>query len=358
MRALSDFNLADLEAALAGAGFRRVHARRILRAFYDGNGEVDLGTLGVGKSLHAWIDANLRQRQSRVVRRHQSADGTVKLLVGFDGGGGGGAAETVVMPSHRPDRAAVCVSSQIGCAMGCDFCASTTTGLERDLTSGEITEQFLHASREAAGAGRRIASLVFMGMGEPLLNLDNVIAAVERIADNTLGAVGYRNVTVSTVGIVPGIDRLAEKGLGVHLALSLHAPDDETRSRLVPMNRRWKVRDIIDAAKRFQLRMGRPVNVEYCLLGGVNDADVQAHALGELLEGWRAQVNLIPYNAIGAGVSGAVYVRPSARRVERFVSILASRGVAVHARVTRGDDIAAACGQLRRTVDLQLNPRS
>ncbi len=150
-RALSDFDVATLGAALREHGFLPLHARRILRAFYDGNGSVDLDALTVGHELKRWLDENIAVRQSRVLRRCASADGTVKLLIGFDGSG---AAETVVMPSHRPDRAAACVSSQIGCAMGCDFCASTKSGLERDLTAGEIVEQFLHAAAEADTAGR------------------------------------------------------------------------------------------------------------------------------------------------------------------------------------------------------------
>ena len=355
MQSLADFNLDTLGDALASRGFPRVHARRILRAFYRGHGDVDLDALPIGKSLQLWLRAHVRVRQSRVLRRHESSDGTVKLLVAFYAGG---AVETVLMPSHRPDRAAACVSSQVGCAMGCDFCASTKNGLERDLSAGEIVEQFLHVAREAATGGRRVATVVFMGMGEPLLNLDEVIGAIGRIADRSLGAIGYRNITVSTAGIVPGIDRLAEADLGVHLALSLHAPDDATRSRLVPANRRWCVRDIVGAAQRFQARTGRPVNIEYCLLAGANDSDDQARLLAELLRGWRAHVNLIPYNAIGAGVSGVAYQRPAAERIERFTELLRGEAVVTHVRQTRGDDVAAACGQLRRTLHLPLSPRS
>ncbi len=355
MPSLTDFNLDTLQRELASRAFPPVHARRILRAFYDNHGEVDLDALPIGKSLQRWLREHVRVRQSRVMRRHASADGTVKLLVGFDAGG---AVEAVLKPSHRPDRAAACVSSQVGCAMGCDFCASTKNGFERDLSAGEIVEQFLHCAREAASGGRRVASLVFMGMGEPLLNLDAVTGAIARIADRSLGAVGYRNISVSTVGIVPGIERLAQADLGVHLALSLHAPDDATRSRLVPANRRWSVGEILDAAQRFQARTGRPVNVEYCMLAGVNDSDEQARLLADLLRGWRVHVNLIPYNAIGAGLSGTVYQRPAAERIERFTELLREANVVTHVRQTRGDDVAAACGQLRTTLHLPLSPRS
>jgi 23S rRNA (adenine2503-C2)-methyltransferase len=185
-----------------------------------------------------------------------------------------------------------------------------------------------------------------MGMGEPMLNLGNVIAAIRRIADPVLGALGWRHVTVSTVGIVPGIDALGAADLNVHLAVSLHAPDDATRSRLVPMNRRWPVREIVEAARRFQERSGRVVTIEYCLLAGVNDSDGQAELLAELLRGFRAHVNLIPYNPIGRGVSGVEYVRPTDACLARFAQILQSKGTVVHARETRGDDVAAACGQL------------
>jgi 23S rRNA (adenine2503-C2)-methyltransferase len=251
------------------------------------------------------------------------------------------------MPAYRADRAAGCISSQIGCAMGCDFCASTKCGLERNLTAGEIVEQFLLLKREAMRDRRRLRSLVFMGMGEPMENLDNVIGAIRRIADPAMGALGWRQITVSTVGIVPGIDQLADANLNVHLALSLHAPDDETRSRLVPMNRRWKVAEIVAAAKRFQERTGRVVTIEYCMLAGVNDSNEQGELLARLLQDFRAHVNLIPYNPIGTGLSGTIYIRPTEQNVAHFARILQEHGVVVHARRTRGDDVAAACGQLR-----------
>ncbi len=290
-------------------------------------------------SYNRRMPASIQVGRSRVLLRQRSGDGTLKLLIEFDGGG---AVECVLMPSHRPDRAAACVSSQIGCAMGCDFCASTRNGLERNLSDHEMVEQFQHLAHEAASLGRRIRSLVFMGMGEPMHNLDAVMAAIQRIARD----IGYRNITVSTVGIVPGIDRLADADLGVHLAVSLHAPDDETRSRLVPTNRRWNVADIIDAAKRFQHRTGRPINIEYCLLEGINDSDEQAVLLANLLAGWRVHVNLVPYNSIGSGLSGRIYARPSLNRIDRFSSVLRENKVVTHTRVTRGDDITAACGQL------------
>ncbi|MCY3021059.1 MAG: radical SAM protein [Planctomycetota bacterium] len=239
MKALTDFDIESLEAALARCGHKPAQAARILRAFYNGAGHVDLAGLRLGRTLLAWLRDNTLERRSRVVARSESADGTIKLLLGFERGG---AVETVLMPTPFAERAAGCLSSQIGCAMGCTFCASTRRGLERNLEAGEIVDQYLHLREQAVASRRRVATVVFMGMGEPLLNLDNVIAAIKRIAGRGMGELGWRQVTVSTVGIVPGIMKLAEAGLNVNLALSLHAPDDETRSRLVPLNKRYGVR--------------------------------------------------------------------------------------------------------------------
>src|SRR5437764_4590841 len=271
-----------------------------MRAFYDTHGHPGWEQLDIGAALRRHLQHETPARRSRILRRHRSADDTIKLLIGFDGTGGGtarSAVESVLMPAYRPDRASGCVSSQAGCAMGCDFCASTRGGLERDLEAGVIVEQFLHLKEQSARLARRLRTLVFMGMGEPLLNFDNVVSAIKRIADPNLGGLGWRQITVSTVGIVPAIDRLAELDLNVHLAVSLHAPDDATRSKLVPMNRRYTVAEVIDAAKRFMQHTRRIPTVEYCMLAGINDSDDQAAMLAERMSGFRAHVNLIPYNS-------------------------------------------------------------
>ena len=345
-RALVDFDLTRLSEALRGAGLVPSHAVSLLRSFYSGAGEIDFSHLNVGPRVEAWLRQEVPLRRSNLRQNIQSSDGTTKLLIGFPDGG---AVESVLMPGFRPDRAAACVSSQIGCAMGCDFCASTRRGLERNLEAGEIVEQFLHLKAHAAGLGRRITSLVFMGMGEPMHNLDNVMAAIDRIAHPQLGALGWRQITVSTVGIIPGIDRLADANLNVHLALSLHAADDETRARIVPSNRRYPVGEIMAAARRFEAKTGRIPTIEYCMLAGVNDGDDQARMLCGLMAGFRAHLNLIPYNFSGAGLSGVIYRKPAEQRVQAFLHILRAGGVVAHRRVTRGDDVNAACGQLRET---------
>jgi 23S rRNA (adenine2503-C2)-methyltransferase len=341
---LADNDVESLAKQFADWGFKPIQAGKLLRAFYEGDGEVDWQELKLGKQLQAKIEAETKPLASRLLTTRTSDDGTSKFLLGFDRGG---AVECVLMPAYDPTRAAGCVSSQIGCAMGCDFCASTKSGFERNLEAGEIVEQFLILRRRASAVGRRLATLVFMGMGEPMHNLENVIAAVRRIASPQMGNLGFRNITISTVGIIPGIERLAEADLNVHLALSLHAPDDATRSRIVPTAKKFSVREIVAAAKRFQERTGRVVNVEYCLLEGVNDSDQQANALADLMRDFRAHVNLIPYNPIGPGLSGATYRTPPPAKISAFGQILRSRGVVAHIRRTRGDDVSAACGQLR-----------
>jgi len=344
MSSLADYDRAGLEAELISAGQKPVHAVMVLRHFYRSNGRVDAADIPVSKGVQRYVSEQMSSRRSRVSARTVAADGTTKLLVGLEAGG---AVESVLMPGFQPEMAAGCVSSQIGCAMGCDFCASTRGGLERNLEPGEIVEQFLHLKQEAAAIGRRLRTLVFMGMGEPMLNLDAVIAAIRRIADPDLGGLGWRQVTVSTVGIVPGIDRLAEADLNVHLAVSLHAPDDATRSRLVPMNRRYKVMDVMSAARRFAARTRRVPTIEYCMLAGMNDSDEQAELLADLMAGFRAHVNLIPFNPIGPGVGGTIYARPGSERMGAFIHRLRERGVVAHFRAARGDDVNAACGQLR-----------
>ena len=347
MKALSDHDISSLREQFETWNCPPSHADRLLSSYYNSGGVIDLAALKLGKALTAKLETEIPLRQSHVLTKSASSDGTVKLLLGMKRGG---AVETVLMTTNIAERAAGCVSSQIGCAMGCDFCASTKGGLERNLEAGEIVEQFLHLRENAIATNRRLSTLVFMGMGEPLQNYDNVIAAIKRIADNKLGGLGWRQITVSTVGIVPAMHQLADENLNINLALSLHAPDDETRSKIVPMNKRYPVKEIIDATKRFFELTGRITNVEYCMLDGVNDSDDHARMLAELLKNFRTHVNLIPFNAIGTSLNGVVYKRPSDERLESFIEILKAGGVVTHFRKTRGDDVNAACGQLRERI--------
>ena len=219
--------------------------------------------------------------------------------------------------------------------------------------AGEIVEQFLGLKREAAVSGRRLQTIVFMGMGEPLLNLEAVLEAVRRIADNRLGALGWRQVTVSTVGIVPGIDALTASGLNINLAVSLHAPDDATRAQLLPMGRRFSIQEILAAADRFQASRGRPVTIQYCLLKGVNDSIEHAHVLAAVLGTRRMHVNLLRYNPTGLSLRGVAYEPTADATAEAFVHVLRSHQIVAHFRRSRGPDIDAACGQLRRRVEVK-----
>lgn len=342
-RALADYSLSELEQQFAAWGVKPAHAVRVLRALYrDG----DFNGFAVPTALVARLGTDFAPSAAALAARQVAADGTAKLLLRL---ADAKTVEAVLMPDHDGDRAAGCVSSQVGCAMRCDFCATTKTGFERNLTAGEIVEQFLALRREAAAAGRRLQTIVFMGMGEPMLNLDAVLAAVHRMADNRIGGLGWRQVTISTVGIVPGIDALTASGLNVNLAVSLHAPDDATRVQLLPTGKGFPIAEILAAADRFQAsRGGRPVTIQYCLLNGVNDSVAQAGLLARLLNGRRVHVNLLRYNPTGLSLQGRAYEPSTDASADAFIAELRQHGVVTHFRRSRGPDIDAACGQLRR----------
>ena len=359
--ALAHFSLAELAQHLAAWGYKPSHAARVLRAFYATGG----GAWVEDSAQHLRLPAGLAEKlqtlappslnsqpstlnssvPSALAARQVAADGTTKLLLRLHDSR---TVESVLMPDFRADRAAGCISSQVGCAMGCDFCATTKTGFERNLTAGEMVEQFLALRREALAVGRKLQTLVFMGMGEPMLNLDHVLAAIDRIADNRLGALGWRQITVSTVGIVPGIDALTDAGLNVHLAVSLHAPDDATRAQLLPVGKRFPIADILAAADRFQASRGRPVTIQYCLLRGVNDTPDHARTLATVVGTRRMHVNLLRYNPTGLSLRGVAYEPTDDDTADAFAAILREQKVVAHFRRSRGPDIDAACGQLRR----------
>ena len=258
--------------------------------------------------------------------------------------GDGVAIETVLMVS--PSRATVCVSSQAGCAMGCTFCATGQAGFERHLDTGEIVEQ---VARAAIASPRPVTNVVFMGMGEPLANVDATEAAVRRLHDDF--GISARRITVSTVGVVPGMRALAAWDLPVTLAVSLHAPDDDLRDTLVPLNRRYPIADVLDAAAAYAAVRGRRVTFEYAAIAGVNDAPEQARALARLLRplgALGAHVNVIPLNPT-ADFAGSA---PDPARIRAFADALRGAGVNATVRRNRGTDIDAACGQLRRRVVL------
>jgi 23S rRNA (adenine2503-C2)-methyltransferase len=271
----------------------------------------------------------------------RSADGTVKLLLAtWDGH----AIETVQIPAGREDaateRLTVCVSSQAGCALACTFCATGQMGLARNLTIGEIVEQVYRA--EQPGEPRRVDNIVFMGMGEPLANPEAVISAVRLLGAPAGYGFSPRRITISTSGLVPQMQRLAREGIPVRLAVSLHAPNDELRSQIMPINARYPIAQVLGAARAYAEAIGRRVSYEYVMLADVNDARSQAAQLAALLRGEPAHVNLIPYNE-----TGAEYRASPPERIGAFARALRASGVACSIRASRGRDIAAACGQLK-----------
>jgi 23S rRNA (adenine2503-C2)-methyltransferase len=249
--------------------------------------------------------------------------------------------ETVLM--LYPNRATVCVSCQVGCAVGCAFCATGLMGLSRNLGAGEMVAQVVGAAREARRRGRELTNIVMMGMGEPLQNYAEMMKFINIIHDPEGLDIGARRITVSTSGIVPKIDALAEEPLQLNLAISLHAPDDELRSRLVPINRRFPIATLMAAVDRYIARTGRRVSFEYALMRGVNDGEQTASDLATLLRGRLCHVNIIPLNPVEL----LPYERPEPAGIQRFADILHMAGIPTSVRYSRGLDIDAACGQLR-----------
>jgi 23S rRNA (adenine2503-C2)-methyltransferase len=283
------------------------------------------------------LPAGLRERLAERVplsalsldQEAKSDDGTVKALFGT---GDGRPVEAVLM-RFRDGRRSVCVSSQSGCPLTCSFCATGQMRFGRNLTASEILDQALHFRRSEA-----IDHCVFMGMGEPMMNLDAVLGACERLPD--LG-VTHRRTTISTVGWVPGIEQLTASEMPIRLAFSLHAPDDALRSELMPVNERYPLAEVLEACRRHHRVRGRRVFIEYVMLAGVNDRHEHAQQLADLLDTEAFKVNLIPFNPTGSGFQGS-----SPKAIEAFRSVLAARGLPVTVRLTRGRDIDAACGQL------------
>jgi 23S rRNA (adenine2503-C2)-methyltransferase len=276
---------------------------------------------------------------SEIVRHSTAADGTEKLLLELPGSG---RIECVLL--RDGPRRSICISSQVGCAMGCVFCASGLDGVDRNLTTGEIVEQMLHLAR-LLPQEERLSHIVVMGMGEPLANLDQVLAALgEASRDDGLG-ISARRITISTVGLPPAIRRLAEIECRYNLAVSLHAPNDELRNRLVPVNRKIGIDDVLEAADVYFEASGRRLTFEYVLLAGLNDRPEHARELASRLRGRTALLNVIPYNP----VAGLPYATPSAAAERKFREILEAGGVNVQFRRRKGDEINAACGQLRRS---------
>jgi 23S rRNA (adenine2503-C2)-methyltransferase len=293
----------------------------------------------LSKELRERLQERFEVYASRVDRQSVSADGTIKLLLRWPDRA---ASECVLIPEET--RRTACVSSQVGCPVGCRFCASGLGGLERNLTTGQIVEQVLRISGLAQAAGAKLSHVVFMGLGEPLANYDAVVRAVRTLNAPWGLNIGARKITISTVGLPKQIRRLAEEGLQLNLALSLHAPTDELRVQLIPWARQIPIADLREACEYYFEKTGREITLEYVLLRGVNDGRTHAQQLARFAGRFRCNVNLIRYNA----VEGLPFARPASEATRAFQESLRQYGVNAHIRTSRGLDIEAACGQLRR----------
>lgn len=271
-----------------------------------------------------------------IAEKQVSQDGTIKYLFRLPDGK---VVESVLMYFEERDTYAMCLSTQVGCAVNCGFCATGKLGFMRNLSVAEIVEQYVYVQSDS---GQEVRNIVFMGQGEPLLNYDNLLSAIHIL--NKSAEVGMRHITISTSGIVPRIYDLANEDLQFTLAISLHAPDNDTRTEIMPLNKKWPLEELMPALHHYVNTTGRRLTIEYILLSELNDQPSHAHALGKLLQGLKCNVNLIPYNPIGDSYG---YKRPSNNAIHRFKDIVYSQyAKKVTVRVERGVDIAAACGQL------------
>jgi len=341
---LSGLSLAELSAWFVARGEPAYRARQVADAVWRGDATTAAAIRTLPTALREAVDAafqfdtvadtELRLSDAGLTEKglHRLADG---VLI-----------ESVLM--HYPARAGererhtLCISSQAGCAVGCPFCATGELGFGRDLATAEIVDQVRHAARRLAADGRRLTNVVFMGMGEPLLNLDRVLAAVDALNDPLRFGLGARHITVSTSGVVPGIRRLTALGPQFTLAVSLHAARDALRDVLVPLNRRWPVAEVVTAAREHAAATGRRVTYEATMIAGINDTELDATAMADLLRGDHAHVNLIPMNP----VAHTPWTASRDDVIERFAAILADAGVTATIRRNRGQEIGAACGQL------------
>jgi 23S rRNA (adenine2503-C2)-methyltransferase len=350
-RHLADLDWAGRRTAVTELGQPAFRADQLSRHYFARLTDNPADMTDLPASMRADLAAALLPPLLTAQREQECDGGTTRktLWRAFDGA----FVESVLM--RYPDRVTMCVSSQAGCGMACPFCATGQAGLTRNLSAGEIVTQVFAGARAMAsgavpGGAGRVSNVVFMGMGEPLANYPAVLTAVRRITDPAPAGLGIsqRAVTVSTVGLVPAIRKLAAERLSVRLAVSLHAPDDELRDELVPVNRRWKVAEVLDAAWGYAAATGRRVSIEYAMIRDINDHAWRADLLASLLAGRLAHVNLIPLNP----TPGSQWTASDPAVAAEFLDRLAGRGVPVTVRDTRGTQIDGACGQLAAATDL------
>jgi 23S rRNA (adenine2503-C2)-methyltransferase len=335
--------LAAMEQYFLELGEKKFRAQQVLKWIHH-HGVTDIDEMSnLGKVLREKLKSVAEIKPPEIVSQHDSNDGTRKWAIRVEGGG---LVEAVLIPDGK--RATLCVSSQVGCSLDCSFCSTGKQGFQRDLSAAEIIGQVWLAIKSydafQSAKGRIVTNVVMMGMGEPLLNFDNVVAAMDLMMEDNAYGISKRRVTLSTSGVVPALDKLA-KVSEVSLAVSLHAPNDALRSELVPINRKYPIAVLLQSARNYidaQSDKKRVVTIEYTLIAGVNDQREHAQELAQLLKGYPCKINLIPFNTFDQ----SDYRRPSGNAVSRFWQVLVDAGYIVTVRTTRGDDIDAACGQL------------
>ena len=339
---------AKLVAFFESMGEKRFRAVQVMKWIHQLGADNFEAMTNVSKDLRRKLQDVAEIRPPEVVKQLDSADGTRKFLIRVSGGN---VIETVYIPEG--DRGTLCVSSQVGCSLDCSFCATGKQGFNRDLTAAEIIGQVWIAAKSfgqlQANAERSITNVVLMGMGEPLLNFDNVVDAMNLMMHDNCYGISKRRVTLSTSGVVPALDRLSQY-TDACLAISLHAPNDELRNELVPINKKYPIAMLLDSAKRYIEAMPdthRKITIEYTLIDQVNDRPHHAHELAELLRDVPVKINLIPFNPFNL----SNYKRVSNNALRRFQDILMEAGYITTVRTTRGDDIDAACGQLAGTIN-------
>ena len=324
----------EITAALREMGEPAFRGGQVFTWLHRGVSSFDEMT-NLSKQLRERLAARFALETPQVARKQVSQqDGTIKYLWELSDGN---CIESVLMQYHHGNT--ICISSQVGCRMGCAFCASTIAGKVRDLTPGEMLDQVIFSQKDS---GLPISNIVLMGIGEPMDNLDNVLRFLELVNHPDGLNIGMRHISLSTCGVIPGIDRLANLGLQLTLSVSLHAPDSETRSRIMPVNRAYDVEKLFEACHRYFQKTGRRISFEYAMIDGVNDHDWQADLIARKLHGMPGHVNLIPLNDVVESP-----LKPS-RRVAAFQRRLESHGITATVRRSLGGDIDASCGQLRR----------
>jgi 23S rRNA (adenine2503-C2)-methyltransferase len=333
---ISGLELKALEGAFAGLGHPRFHGRQVFQWIHK-RGVTDFAQMSdLGRELRARLAEAFEILTPEVIRKERSVDGTTKLLLRL---ADGKQIESVFIPD-TPSQT-FCISTQVGCAMGCAFCLTGKMGIDRNLTAGEIAGQVRVLARELDMLDTRF-NIVLMGMGEPLHNYDATMSALRILADDHGMAVNPRRVTLSTVGVLPALERLATEPVMPNLAISLHSTTEDQRDMLVPINRKYGLKELLDACRRFPIKRRERITFEYVMLKGVNDSPEVARRLVRLLHGIRGKVNLLPLNE----AAGIPFERPSDATVDRFAKIVSDHGLTVSVRKSRGRDIRAACGQL------------